>query len=398
MTTFNDIKELVSALNREAKLIAEVFSKRTSISYKYSDALELVEYDESRLDYLIDREVLRETNGIVELDDLYVEFFEHVLGASEEINLSSIDENIRNIKENVLYFLKETNETRKYGYLRVIKKFFRKIGFVTVKSVIELRNMVDYTFKNEVNYSIKKLKLENLDKKRDLIRKLISQTQLLIDEEEVTFFNKAMDDELNRIISELKHQLNEVSHNLIEIEKQIIDYLNQIKIHSEFSDKLRKLKYLKDHFIIEAESNIRQVLSLKSDVIFERRVAEPLNLSLDLLRTDEDTFEIIKRLSKNFKNREIVKIEVADAISSEFLESNIEEDIMINYEEIRNRFMATSDNLFNFIYNYDFYKEVDFYERVTVFCQIISLYENELEIKNEFQSANGVEYAMVYSK
>ena len=54
---------------------------------------------------------------------------------------------------------------------------------------------------------------------------------------------------------------------------------------------------------------------------------------------------------------------------------------MINLEEVRNRFVATSDNLFNFILNYDFLKEVDFNERVTIFCQIISQFEEELEIK-----------------
>ena len=36
-------------------------------------------------------------------------------------------------------------------------------------------------------------------------------------------------------------------------------------------------------------------------------------------------------------------------ISNEYLENNIEEEVMINLEEVRNRFIATSDNLFNFI-------------------------------------------------
>jgi hypothetical protein len=43
---------------------------------------------------------------------------------------------------------------------------------------------------------------------------------------------------------------------------------------------------------------------------------------------------------------------------------------MINLEEVKNRFIATSDNLFNFIVRYDFLKEVDFNERVTIYCQV----------------------------
>lgn len=92
------------------------------------------------------------------------------------------------------------------------------------------------------------------------------------------------------------------------------------------------------------------------------------------------------------------KPEIAERISNEFLQNNTEEEIMINLEEVRNRFIATSDNLFNFILNYDFLKDVDFNERVTIFYQIISQYEQELTIKDNFQITNGIEYAMVFSK
>lgn len=40
MNTFNDIKELLSTLKREEKLISEMFSKRKSLNYKLSYALE----------------------------------------------------------------------------------------------------------------------------------------------------------------------------------------------------------------------------------------------------------------------------------------------------------------------------------------------------------------------
>jgi len=398
MNTFNDIKELVFALNRESKLISEMFSKRKSIDYKLSDAIELVDNDENRIDFLIQRSVIRENGRILELDDHFLEFFEQVLDVNEEINLSYIDENIKNIKENIEYFLNENNESKRYTYLRFIKKTFRKMGIITLRSVIDLRRNIENTFKNEANYKNKQLKLENLDEKRTFVTNLIGQTLALINEEEVTFFNRALDEELKRIIIELKHQLGECSHNLIEIEKQIIDYLNQIKHQGKFLEKLRKLKYLKDHFTIEAETDIKQVLSNKNPVIFESRLTEPLNISIDFLRENEKAFEAIKRIAKNYKDRKLFKPKLADKISNEYLENSIEEEIMINLEEVRNRFIATSDHLFNFILNYDFLKEVNFNERVTIFCQIISQYEQELIIKDEFQITNGIEYAMVIPK
>lgn len=398
MNTFNDIKELVSTLKREEKLISEMFSKRKSIEYKYSDAIELVDNDENRLDFLKNRSVIRENGAYLELDDQFLDFFEQILDVNEEINLSYIDENIKNIKENIGYFLNENNENRKYAYLKFIKKTFRKIGQITFRSVVDIRRNIENTFKNEANYKIKQLKLENLDEKRNLVEKLINQTVKLIDKEELTFFNRALDEELNRVIVDLKFQLRECSHNLIEIEKQIIDYLNQIKHQGEFLEKLRKLKYLKDHFTIEAETDIQQIIANKNEVLFETRISESINLSLEFIRDDEKAFEAIKKIAQNHKDRKQFKPEIADRISDEYLENNIEEEIMINLDEVRNQFTATSDNLFNFIMNYDFLKPVDFNERVTIFCQITSQYERELRVEEDFQTSNGVEYALVYPK
>ncbi|WP_407267575.1 hypothetical protein [Tenacibaculum maritimum] len=167
MNTFNDIKELLQTLNRESKLISEMFTKRKSFDYKLSDALALVDYKEEQIDFLIQRSVIRENAGVLELDDLFLEFFEQVLDVNEDINLSFIDENIKNIKDEISYFLAETNENRKYNYLRKIKKILRKIGVITLKSVVDLRRNIENTFKNEANYNVKKIKLENLDKKEN---------------------------------------------------------------------------------------------------------------------------------------------------------------------------------------------------------------------------------------
>lgn len=398
MIAFNDIKELLSTLKREEKLISEMFSKRKSLNYKYSYALELVDNDEDRINFLVQRSVIRENGGFLEIDDQFVEFFEQVLDVNEEINLSYINENIKNIKENIDYFLNENNENRKYSYLKFIKKTLRKMGIITLRSVVDLRRNIENTFKNEANYKNKQLKLENLDEKRIIITNLIKHTLSLINEEELTFFKNALDEELHRIIIDLKLQLGECAHNLIEIEKQIIDYLNQIKHQGKFIEKLRKLKYLKDHFTIEAETNIKLVLANKNQVIFEPRISEPLNLSVDYLRENENAFDAIKRVAKNHRGRKIFKRLIADNISDEYIENSVEEEVMINLEEVKNHFIATSDNLFNFIINYNFLKEVDFNERVTIYCQMVSQYEQELLVEDDFQQINDIEYTLVYPK
>lgn len=398
MNTFSNIKELITALNREQKLLTEMFKMRKSLSYKYEYALDLVDNQDGRIQYLVDRSVIRQNGNFLEIDDQFLQFFEQVLEVNEEINTSYINENIQNVRQNVIYYFSESNEQRKYNYLRVIKNALRKLGIITLRNVVDLKRNIETTFKNEPNYKIKKSKLENLDKKRKDISALIEQTERLVSEDELTFFKSALDEELNRIIIILRIQLGKCTHNLIDIEKQIIDYLNQIKYQSNVIEKLRLIKYLKDQFILQTSTDIDSLLYQNNSVIFERNPSYPLKLSLDYLQSDEDAFLSILKVAKNVNIGINLKRPIADKISNEYLETQLEEEIQINLEEVKNGFIASSYNLFEFILNYNFSKVVSFDERVTIYCQMISQYETNFEITQTFQENKEIEFAMVYPK
>ena len=66
---FNSIKELLSTLKKEEKLISEMFEKRKKYNFKHSDALALVDEKEGRITFLLDRGVIIENDGLLELGD-----------------------------------------------------------------------------------------------------------------------------------------------------------------------------------------------------------------------------------------------------------------------------------------------------------------------------------------
>lgn len=398
MNTFSNIKELVSALNKEQKLLTEMFKKRKSATYKFEYALDLVDNDENRIQYFLNRSVIRQNGSNLEIDDEFLQFFEQVLDANEEINTSYINDNLEKVKQNIDYYLNEPNEQRKYEYLRTIKNTLRKLGAITLRNVVDLKRNIDNTFKNEPTFKIKRTKLINLDNKRKDITKLITQTENLITEDDVTFFNMATDEELRRVIVLLKIQLGKCTHNLIEIERQIIDFLNQIQYQSNVIEKLRLIKYLKDQFILETTTDFKSILAETNSVIFEPNPSYPLKLSLEYLQSDEEAFASILKIAKRVKAGVSLKRLVAEKISSEYLETQIEEEIQINLEEVKNGFIASSYNLFDFLMNYNFAKEVSFEERVTIYCQLISQYENVFEITDRFEERKEIEFAMVYPK
>lgn len=369
------------------------------LSFNYDYALELVDFDADKITSLVDYAVVRRNGNYLELDDLFLQFFEQVMEVNEEINVSYINEHIQNIKQNIIYYLQENNETRKYGYLRQVKHALRKIGVIALRNVVDLNRNIDNTYKNEPNYKVKKTKLEHLDGKRNTIYTLINQTDHLVSgEEEQTFFKVAADEELQRIIILLKLQLNECRHNLIDIQKQVIEYLNRIKHQSGVIEKLRQIKYLKDQFELRSKTNIRELLADNTAVIFEPNPVYPLNISLDQLQSDNEAMEVIRKVAKRMRTNVKVSQPLAGEISDEYLETQIQEEIQINLDEVKNSFIAGGNNLFDFICSYDFGKEVSFDDCVTIYCQMISQFDTSFKITDAYSHKQDVEFAMVFPK
>jgi len=76
MGTFRSIDELIRTLEREKILLKEMFAKRHSLQFRYDYALEMTEYKEERIRFLIENGVIRDTGDCLEMEDVYQKFFE----------------------------------------------------------------------------------------------------------------------------------------------------------------------------------------------------------------------------------------------------------------------------------------------------------------------------------
>ena len=395
MSQFHSIKELINTLAWSKELLSEMFEKRKSFVYKHDHALEIME--EERLETLKSRGVLRQNGPYLEMDDQFLHFFEQILEVNEEINTSFINENIQQVKQQINYYLQENNENRRYAYLKAVKSLLRKTGRITLRNIIDLNRNIENVFKTEPNYKIKISRLENFDQKQKDVQLLIDQTDRLVTQDEQIFFKTALDEELKQIVTQLRLQLNEGRHNLIETQKQIIEYLNQVKYQSRIIEHIRQVKYLKDQFELKAKTNVLSVIAANNAMAFEQKTTYPLKLSLEELQTDAAQ-ESIKKIAQKLKPGNKQKLPVAEGISTDFLQTEEEKEIFINLEELRNGFQASGNHLYQFIMQYRFPKELSFEEKVTVFCQMVSLYEKEFAIMEEYNKDNEVEYAMVFPK
>jgi hypothetical protein len=395
---FNSIRELLNTLSRGNKILAEMFEKR-KLLYKYDYALDILDGDKDNVvKLLLSKNIIRQNGNLLELDDQFLKFFEEILEVNEEINTSYIHESIRQVKdEYMLYYLQATSDSERFKYLKDVKSALRKIGRTTMRNIVDLNRNIENAFKTEPNYKTKLSKLENHKLKLEAIQQMIVQTEKLLNEDELTFFKTATDEELKHIKTELILNLTESRQNLIETRKQIIEYINQIKYQSKFIEKLKQLKYLKDQFEIKHKTNINEVLSITHSLAFEMKPFYSLKLSLENLQRD-DIYQLIKKISSKFKSGINTKKLAAENLSSEELKSETEKEIHINLHELKKNFAISGKHLFDYIYEYQFPREVSFAERVTIYCQMISIFEEEFEVSENFKKQDNIEFALVYPK
>ena len=401
LTHFRSIEELTKTLSREQGLLSEMFEKRKLMKFPSGLAIDLVGGNEQRLRKLVDYGVLVESGNAVEIESDYLNFFEEVLNVNEEISVLSVQECINTLKENIGYFLQETNPNRKAGYQDSVRQLLKKTGFRTLKNVVDLKRNMDNAYKQEPNYVIKKKKLENLDEKSHSIRAMIRECEKLMDNEHA-FFIMANDPHMAKTCSDVKHDFVEAYHALMEIDRQIISYINQIDLQNQLYKKIRKLKYLQDQLLIKTDTNLVKVLEERNPLWMESRQYNKIRLSLEMLRENDQVVKLLRRklLRRIAERNGIQKTARTEAgpLAEEDLQEHIRQLKEVDSAEVWNAFLASSYNLFEFILMYDYKVKRSIEEHATLFCQLVILHPDECRITGEYAIYQDIEYPIIYAK
>lgn len=397
LSHFHSLEELIRALDKERRLIHALFQDRKKLSFRYDLARELASKKDDSIEFLRRYGIIRENADFVELEDVYLRFFEDVLEVNEEINVASVKESIGNLNNAIEYYLNENSPNRKYGYLRDVKRILRNIALTTLRNVIDLKRNIDNTYKNEPTFAIKKKKLVHLDGKRKDIAALVNECERVIDEKQTTFFMVAMDVQLKDIVTDVKLQLREVYHNLLELDRQIISYLNLIEYQNRLFQKVQRLKYLRDQMLLDTNTDIRTKLQTRNPVWMEPRPRYGLKVSLSMLRNSEEGLKVLQDVAKGRGNSRLKKGNLAEPLTANELTEQQQTLQMVDIGEVKNAFMASGNNLFHFVMNYSGYKfQMDDEAKLVLFCQIATQYLDELHVNDEYRLYGGIEYPIIY--
>ena len=394
--TFRNINELITRLYQDRRLIAEMFQHRRSVDFSHEDALGLTE--ESKLALLIGFGVLREEGNLLEIEESYLQFFEEVLLANEEITGSAIADQLELLKENIRFYLMEReNPLRQIKYIRKVKRSLRSIAQLSARNLIDLKRNVNDTFKNEPNYNIKREKLEKYLKNIEEINRLINSTQQLLDNENATFEHFAPDEDLSAMIVSVRIELNEVSHAIIEQQSVIRDYLHRIDRQDRMNKKIRRLKMLKDQFLWKSATDLYPVLESNANLFLDPLPPVALRPSLSFLRQTDAGSETLDDVRRNIAKT----IRTASKGPSLLTEDNLNVQPVIEQyidpDLLAEMFFLSGKDLFNFVMEYEFEFHQSLEQRLVHYTVIIQRYIDSLRFTGEWRGFDNISYPIILS-
>ena len=393
---FRTIEELTKTLSKENELLSQMFEKRKLLKFSPALALDLVNGNEARLRKLIEYGVLVENGNSLEIESDYLNFFEDVLNVNEEISVLSVQECINTLKEQIGYFLQENNTSRQANYQDAVRQLLKKTSFRTLRNVVDLKRNMDNTYKQEPNYLIKIKKLNVLDDKSKSIRSMIKECENLMKNEKA-FFIMANDPHMAKTCSDVRHDFSEAYYALMEIERQKIVYINQIEEQNKLYQKIRKLKYLQDQYVIKEETNLLSVLESINPLWMEPRTYSKIRLSIEALQQNEQITAILRKVAERNGIKKTARIE-AEPLSLEDLEEHVHEISGVNPDEVWNGFSASGYNLFDYILRYDYKVERTIEDHASLFCQLVILHPDQCAMTGEYATYQDIEYPIIYAK
>lgn len=394
MPAFKTLKELIRGLQTGDRLLVDMFNKRKTVSIRYDDAVDTLDGDENKLRFLISHGVIEQTGNTLELDDNYLHFFENVLEVNEDINVESVRQYIGRLRLAIDSYLAAESDLRRRQFLNDTRHTLRSINQTTRRNIIDLKRNVENTYKQEPNFKLKKLRLTDFDRKSRDIVELIRQTEQLLDRQTV-FFRTAMDAALQHTVNEVRLGLGESAHALIDIQKQIIDYLNRIEYQSRIVRKVRALKYLKDQFMIEENTNVRAVLNANNPVWMEPAARYSTKVSVSYLQNSDEALVILGNIRRQLTRKTVVRQRLSGQIDSEYLTPQQETMRVFNHQELFNAFKAQGSDLFTFVMHYDFHVVTSLEERLVLYLQLASQYTEELRFTGGMRTCRQFEYPII---
>lgn len=390
----SDINRLLTILYSDRKLFESLFEKRNRLVSTHEVAHEI---GDDKLEYLLNAEILSNTDDSIELDERLLSFFEEFLETNEDVEIGDVDELLINLKYNIELYRNETdNEHSRERYLAKIKRILKKIPNLILKNLSLLQLHIGLTYKTQSSHKNKVLELQHYKSKLDkLINIEVKVQKALVHENH--FFSVVSSHETVLLSLRLKVRLRELRVSLIELQKQVIEYINKTLHKQHFFEHIIKLKEMKAALEIKEKSNILSLLEMETTPLFMSK-PQRFTTFLDTEEVYEFGFEDMVQKIRHMVPLHKLSVSKAEVLDESFFEAEDELQFRIDTDALHREFLGSNDDLFGFLDAKEFQIEQDLEAKITLYCQLALMYEAEYDFSDERKKIEQYEYLVITPK
>ncbi len=389
-----DINRLLTLLYMDRKLFETLFEKRNSLVGFHEVASEI---GEEKLEYLVNAEILSHSDESIELDERILTFFEEFLETNEDVEIGDVDEPLSNLRYNIeLYQNEKENEHSRERYLGKIKRILKKIPNTILKNLSLLQLHIGLTYKTQSSHKNKILELQHYKMKLEKLISIEAKVEKALLQES-HFFNTVSSHEAVLLSLRLKARLRELRVSLIELQKQVIEYINKTLHKQHFFEHIIKLKELKSSLELKEKSNILWLLDEETTPLF---MAKPQRFStfLDTEEVYDFGFEKMVEKLQHALPLQSAQPSRAEALEESFFNQEDEALYMVDTQALHEDFLRSKSDLFGFINAKEFEVDQSLEAKITLYCQLALMYENDYEFSSEIKEIEQYRYLLITPK
>jgi len=392
-----DTTELLTILNKNKLIIEEFFEKRDRDIY-----LNDISSDDNfsdKIEYLLNVGILEMADEPFSLSETLISFLENMLQTNRRIEIRGISEDLDYLEEKISDYKNRDLIDKQKKYLREITRTLSRINraIVVAFNVISQRVTLEYT--TQTNSSEKVIELNRY---REKIKELIS-TEREVDhvvKRELAFFKNSHNRDLLQTFYILAQTLRELRVSLVELQQIVIEYINKSEQKRLFFEKILKLQEMIKNQEIKEKTNIEKLVQQKSypELFFLKKRKTKTQLSLNILDYyTEDFEERLKKVISNFsiEDKEIKK---APKIDDESLDSKVEYSYDIDKYALQRAFRGMTIDLFTFLDNKNYEREIELEDKLLLYSQMITLFEKEYEYTKSYKIYDRYRVLDIYNK
>lgn len=349
-----NVTSFCNTIGAGSRVIEQLYANRKLVEYDTDEVLRLC--SDSRIyDRLVGYEIIiAEGRGYQKnsLDPSLVDFLEQVFGASEIVEVGQIAEKVRELNEDIEYYLLEKMASRKDEYLNKIKSEIRGISLSSLRNANGVQQNIDNVYKTEHNIEIKLRKLKRFREKIDNLGKIVKDFHFNLLKKERTFegfiFNESFSDTIDKARDCLQ------CTNSI-IEKALITLNRYISSSAAQNESLRKIRWLIEHKnsgTLSTMANLRGVETQCNALPLFPRIFQRTKVSVSLLVNTDRGKSLVADVKKEHADRKrSVKLSSKPIEGADMVQRSVQVE-RIDPEAVYKQFRAVGRDLIGYFFQY----------------------------------------------